>query len=192
MNTLRKILIGATSAAAVAGLATAASAQTAPNTSTASATITGNVIAPIAIENKEGMRFGTIIRPRTSASTVTLSPSEAVTTLAFTGTDAAGDKAMSVTSGNTPIGPGRFEVTGEGGKVYSITPTLSVTGTGVTAVAFDPAVDMLIDGATGSLTATLPATTGTKQIITTGARINVGANATGAIGGSLTLVVTYN
>jgi hypothetical protein len=187
MNTTRNILAGAASVAAILALATSASAQTAGNTSTASISVTGNVIAPLTLTAGTAMRFGTVIRPRTGSSTVTLAPGGGLT---FSGTAGDGTAAMTA-PGSGAIGPGTFTVNGDPARTYTITPTFSVTGTGVTAVAYDTAVDMT---STGGSVGTLPAT-GTdgvaSQTLNAGGRIAVSSTATGAIGGSLTLVVNY-
>lgn len=188
MNTLRKILIGAGSAAILAGLATAASAQ---STSSASATVAASIIQPISITKNNDVNFGTIARPNTaSTSAVTLSPASASNPVSI-----SGGTAVVQAQGSR----GQFTITGDGGRAYTLsgagTTAFDLTRAGGTEViSFTPAFG--VDS--GSLTGTagqLPGTAFTQgtQVLYAGGSFNV-SNTTvpGAYSGTMALTVTYN
>jgi hypothetical protein len=181
MNTLRKILIGATSAAAVAGLATAASAQ---NSSSASVGANARLIAPLTITGGNALEFGTIVAP-TTASTVSVSTA---------GVRTSSNSGLLVPTGATPA-PGTFSISGEANQSFNIAITATMTQSDVTVDNFSAtgcSNDVIAAGTGTGKTAT-SGTGAAVCTLTVGARLNIDANPTlGAKTGTLTTTVSYN
>jgi len=180
MNIARKILIGASTLAVMAGMASAAAAQASSDTASVSATI----IRPISITKATDMAFGTIVRPA-SSSTVSLSTANAVTGVVTVGNASTRTAAV-------------FNVAGEGGQTYTIseTPTLSGPG-GALALTLVKAVS----GSGATISTTGPGGTGVlgstlgnagAATLTYGASFTIDeTTATGAYTGSLVVTVNY-
>ncbi|MCR5880541.1 DUF4402 domain-containing protein [Phenylobacterium sp. J367] len=181
MNTLRKILIGAGSAALVAGLATAAAAQ---SSDSASVGINARLIAPLTIDPDLSLEFGTIVAP-TAAATVTISTAGART---------ASDTELLAPGGTAPRA-GSFDITGEANQAFNIS---------ISAVMSDNTFSVDNFTASGCFNTIIAAGTGTGKTANTGtgsaacelvvgATLNIPANPSlGAKSGTLTTTVDYN
>jgi hypothetical protein len=178
MNTVQKILLGTSTLAVLAGLASTAAAQASSDTASVSATI----IRPISITKTTDMAFGTIVRPATGSATVTL------------GTDGN-------VTGVTTVGAGRtaavFGVAGEGGQTYTIGEVATLTGPSSTSLtltltkaATGGTISTTAAGGTGVLSNALGAPG--AATLTYGASFPVtSTTATGAYTGSLIATVNY-
>jgi hypothetical protein len=189
MNTVRKILIGASSAAILAGLATAANAQS--NTSSASATVSASIIQPISITKVSNLSFGTIARPASGSSTITLANN-------------TGTNPVSVTSGTAAVVTqgtrGEFTVTGDEGRQYVIsgsgTSAFNLTHTNATdTISFTPTFSANgagLSGLTGTLSGVLGDFGEGSQSLYAGGSFSVtNTTVTGAYSGTMNLTVTY-
>jgi hypothetical protein len=182
MTIIRKLLIGAGSAALLAGLATAASAQS--NTSSDSAAVNASIIQAISITKDNDVEFGTIARPTSGTSTITINP-----TTNAEAESGAGDATI-ITAGSR----GQFTVAGDGAQTYTLsgdTATVTLTEPVSSAtLTFTPNV-VAASGTLGTLGGTLY--TEATQVLYAGGAFDVTSTTTpGAYTGSLTLTVTYN
>lgn len=182
MNTLRNILIGASSAVILAGMATAAAAQ---STASANGSVAASIIQPVAITKNNDVSFGTVARPNTaSTSTVVLDPTLSADPVSITG----GTAVVQVQGSR-----GQFTVTGDGGRTYALTGTgafdLTRSG-GSETIAFTPNI-AAASGTLGTLSGT--AYTAGTQVLYAGGEFDI-TNTTipGAYSGTLSLTVTYN
>jgi len=182
MNTLRNLLVAAGAAGLVAGMATAASAQ---STATANGTVAASIIQPIAITKNNDVSFGTVARPNTaSTSTVVLDPELAASPVSISG----GTAVVQVQGSR-----GQFTVTGDGGRTYALTGTgaFDLTRAGGTeTIEFTPEI-VAAAGTLGTLSGT--AFGAGTQVLYAGGEFDI-TNTTvpGAYSGTLSLTVTYN
>lgn len=183
MNTLRNILVAAGSAAILAGMATAASAQ---STASDSATVNASIIQPVAITKNNDVNFGTVARPNTaSTSTIDLDPALAANPITITG----GTAVVQVQGSR-----GQFTITGDGGRSYALTGSTTAFNLtragGSETISFTPefAVD---SGTVGGLPGV--AYSAATQLLYAGGAFDI-TNTTvpGAYSGTMTLTVTYN
>jgi hypothetical protein len=181
MTTIRKILLGAGSAAILAGLATTASAQA---SNTASATINASIIQPVTIANAQDISFGTIAKPISGSSVITIDDSTDTTPVSSNNTN-----SQVLAQGTR----GKFTITGEAGRTYSgvdVGGTINLTGTG-TDIVFTPTYSVSGGGAVG----TLPAGTeyaGVTQTLNVGGSFTLtDAQVAGLYSGSLEITVAY-
>lgn len=183
MNTLRNILIGAGSAVILAGMATAASAQ---STDSDSATVSASIIQPIAITKNNDVNFGTVARPNTaSTSTIELDPTASTSPVTVDG----GTAIVQVQGSR-----GQFTITGDGGRSYALTGSttaFNLTRSGGTeTISFTPAF-AVDSGTVGGLPGA--AYSAATQLLYAGGEFDI-SNTTvpGAYSGTMTLTVTYN
>lgn len=175
---LRNILIGAASAAAIVGFAGAAAAQ-----SSATATVSATIVAPSSVSANRNLAFGTIAKPSTGTSTVTV-PSAV-----------SGGATPSISGGNAYVtstgqaSSAQFHITSAQTSFYIDPPVLTFTG-----------VTSGVGNALGAYAATTPiaASTGLAVGTTAGtATTLVGGVDDIYVGGSIVLtsstpVNTYN
>ncbi|MDB5449577.1 MAG: hypothetical protein JWQ52_705 [Phenylobacterium sp.] len=177
MNTLRNILIGAVSAAAVAAIATSACAQSTTGVgATADLSVSAKLITPLTISGVNGIDFGTAVTPAGGSKTIVMS--------------AAGARSGTATLLNTSAGhAGAFTISGEPNQVFTtaIVPTLP---TGFTLTP-DLAGDTNCTFASG-LPTTI--TTGTTCAIGVGGTLTVPEDYHGALAATskLAITISYN
>ena len=156
---------------AIAALSFNANAQN--PTATATATASGNIVAPIAVENVQNLLFGNIIAS-TAGGTVTI----------------ANDNARSFSGVAAPSIPGEFQaaqfkVTGMSGATFAVT----MPADGAVALS-GPGDNMTLTAFTNNSTNTI---TGGEVTFAVGATLNVGANQTAcAYSGTFEIAVNYN
>lgn len=183
MIQVRKILLGAMTAAAVAGFGVSAHAQ---NSATAPTTSSVTIFRPITLTKDTDLSFGTVVRPLTGAGTVTISQTDGTRNLTGSGA------LLNTGAPNTQAPPGRatYTVNGEGGQTFSITVPATfdmtrATGTETIEVVLTPS------STTGLLSNAL-GTAGTTTF-GVGGSIEIDSNtAGGAYSGTFTTTVAYN
>lgn len=161
--------------AAVATLTFATPALAQNNTDSEPTIGSATIAAPITLTENTALRFGSLVRPTTGTSTVTLSPSAC--TVALSG----GGNAALIASTR---GCATYSVSGESGQVFDITPDATLT--------------MTRSGGSETIVVTLTASASTGTIGQASAIFNVGGNfdidnttVTGAYSGEFNVVVTY-
>ena len=142
---------------------------------TADGTATANIVAPLAVNNTAGLRFGDIAPNATQSGTVQIQ------------TDDTKVCASELTCFTTsPTGAAAFSVSGHSGAVYDITVPANVTLAGTGSAAGQNMTATLIGSkANGTLTAG-------SDSFTVGGTLTVGANQTvGSYSGTFTVTVEY-
>jgi hypothetical protein len=169
---IRNVLIAASSALALSGLASGAFAATVQ--ATANATVT--VVSPTTITKDQDMVFGTVVRPTTGTNTITLGTNDVVT--------ASGGGNGSVVASTTSAA--RFTISSVAAITYTLTPTLTFNQAGLNNITISaPAVVGV--GTLGTIGA------GGTQDIKYGAGFDIGVATTPQnYTGTLTVVVNYN
>lgn len=142
---------------------------------TADGTGTANIVAPLAIANTAGLRFGDIAPDVNNSGTVEIETDD--------------DKvcAANLTCFNTsPTGAAAFDVTGADGVSYDITVPANVTLAGAgTAAGQNMTATLVGSKASGTLASG-------ADSFTVGGTLTVGANQTvGAYSGTFTVTVEY-
>lgn len=179
----RKILIGAATAAALAGFGGSAHAQA---SATQSTTSTVTIFRPITLTKDTDLSFGTIVRPLSGSGTVTISEVDGTRSLSGSGA------LLNTGAPNTQAPPGRatYTVNGEGGQTFSITvpPSFNMTRSGgsetITVVLTPSATTGLLSNALGQA--------GVANF-GVGGQIPVDSNtAGGAYTGTFSTTVAYN
>jgi hypothetical protein len=175
MTTLRNIILGAASLAALAAATSASAQSTASATGTASVTI----IAPITLSNTAGLAFGKVV-PSGTAGSVTIA--------------AASDNSTPASSNVTLLSSAKnaavFRVGGSAGQTYAITlpGTISDIGgiTGLNLGSFSSAA--VSPGTLGTISATAA-----NNDFYVGATLSVPATvAAGAYSTTFNVSVNYN
>lgn len=163
-------------AAAVMGLATAASAQN-TDTETASGSVT--IIRPLTLTKTADLQFGRIVKPATGSATVAIA-NTADTVDAGTGVALTG-----ITTSRA-----KFTIDGESAQLINVTVPATMTMTGPSAatlvVTLDPdqVSGVALSGATIGSAGTLPLTIGGSFTLPT-------AQVTGAYTGTFDVTVAY-
>lgn len=171
MTTLRNIILGAASLAALAA-ATSASAQ---STATATGTASVTIIAPITLSKVTDMDFGKVVPNGTSAGTVALSAAASTT-----------PTASGVTLLTSSKSAAKFTVGGTVGQTYALTLPASAVNLGFTGLD----VDTFTSATAGS--GTISATAASNDIYV-GATLHVPATVTaGTYSGAFNVSVNYN
>ncbi len=174
---MRKLVQIVSGGAALAALATPALAQ---NSSSATASATTTIVQPITITKNNDLGFGTIVRPTTGASTISV---------------AATGNTRTVTGGNATFANGNgvssaaFTVSGEGAQHFSITVPSSFNMTSgantLVVTTSNPT------GATGLLSGSVGSTG--SLVLGVGGSFPLATNtASGAYSGSFVVTVAYN
>lgn len=143
---------------------------------TATAPVSVTILAPVTLQNTQGLAFGAVTKPSGAAgNTVSLDTSGNVT---ITGSGDATHPASTATAA-------KFDLVGQPGMTYSTTQSLSFAQPGLTNVAVSaPAVGA---GAFGVLPAT-----GVQELRFGGAFDLSAATPVGSYTGSLSVTVNYN
>ena len=166
----------------IAALAVAATAAPAFAQSTASVETTGTtqIIRPIAIQQTSALAFGTIVRPLTGSSTITIG----------TGADTASRTGTAVLLRGT-TSRAKYVVRGEGAEVVSVNVPASfnmtkVGGTETLAVALtrNPGGNLTLGSTLGN--------EGTANLDIGGSFDVASTTATGNYSGTFTVSVNYN
>jgi len=169
----RKILLAASAAALVSGLATGALASgSVIGTANASAT----VLSPVAITKTQDLLFGQVVRPSdANTNTVTLDTNNTVT---VSGPGNGSTVASTTTSA-------KFSLTAVGATTYTTTQALVFTQNGLTNVG--ASLPVAESGTLG----TIPA--GGTQVLDYGGHFDMSATTPAqAYTGTLTVTVNYN
>jgi hypothetical protein len=174
---MRKVVQIVSGGAALAALAMPALAQ---NSATATASGTTTIIQPITISKTADLGFGTIVKPTTGASTISVS---------------ATGNTRTVTGGNATFANGNgvssasFTVRGEGAQHFSIQVPASfnmTAGTNTLVVTTNNP-----SGATGLLSGSIGSTG--SLVLGVGGSFPLATNtASGAYSGSFQVTVAYN
>ncbi len=175
MRNFSKILVAAT---LIAGVSAPAFAQ--PDTATATANSTANILRPITLANAAGLTFGSVTRPTTGTNSLVIN---------------SGTGARSLTGGGNGVilsssafGRATFNVGGEGAQAFSIsvpaTFDLSNGTDTVTVTLAASAASGTLDGTIGGAGAATFGVGGTLPLSSS----SVG----GAYTGSFAATVTYN
>jgi hypothetical protein len=157
-------------AAALAATAVATQAFAAGPTATANATVSAQIVQPIAITSDAALSFGKVVADST-ATTVIIAPNGAIS--------GTGSRISS-----SPATAAHFNVTGEDGLAYTLTLPTSATLTA------SGGATMTVNGFTNS---TLPAATTAAGIgFNVGGTLNIAANqASGIYSGTFPVSVAY-
>lgn len=147
-------------------------------TSSLTSKMVATVWNPLAISVTSNLDFGEIVRPSSGSGTVTLTPSNGLSTSA------------GVLLGNTHSAAG-FTVTGEGGQAFSVSVPPSFTITAPGSHTLTVTTTNSFSGTTKSLSGALGATG--AFAFTVGGRLPISAGtASGAYVGNLIVTVHYN
>ena len=166
----------ATALLLLSGLATPAFAQ---SNSSATTTGTTTIIQPVTIAQDNALAFGTLVRPTSGSSTISIG----------TGSDTVTATGNAVVLRGT-TSRARYTVTGEGGETVSVTmpATFNLNKTGAPALAVS-----LTRNPTGNLTlSNALGTTGTASLDIGGSFAISDTTPTGAYSGTFTVSVAYN
>ena len=165
-------IVAALAVGAVAGPALAQSSSVTTNGTT-------TIIEPVTIAQNSALSFGTIVRPTSGSSTITIG----------TGADTVSTTGSAIALGGT-TSRARYTLTGEGGQVVSITmpASFNMSKSGATDLAVtltrNPAGNATLSGTAGS--------TGTAALDIGGSFPISSTTMTGAYSGSFTVSVAYN
>jgi len=171
MTTLRNIILGAASLAALAA-ATSASAQA---TATATGTASVTIIAPITLNKNADIAFGKVVPNGSTAGTVELTAAASPTVTPTGVTLLTSAKTAAV-----------FRVGGTAGQTYALTLPASATNLGVTGLDVDTFTSAAANSGTISATAA-------NNDIYVGATLHVPATvAAGVYSGAFNVSVNYN
>lgn len=183
MIRFRHILMGALSAAAVAGFAASAHAQASASQST---TASVTIFRPILLTKDSDLSFGTIVRPLAGSGTVVISQTDGSRSLTGSGA------LLNTGAPNTQAAPGRatYTVSGEGGQTFVITvpPTFNMTRAGGSETI---QVDLTPTATTGTLSNAL-GQAGTATFGVGGQILVESTTPSGAYSGTFTTTVAYN
>jgi len=163
-------------AAMLAGSAAPAFGQTTSSVTTPGTT---TIIQPVTIAQDSPLAFGTIIRPTSGTSTISIGTGADTVTASGSGVALRG-----------PTSRARYTVTGEGGQTVSVTMPASfdLTRTGATALPVtltrNPAGNLTLSNALGAA--------GTASLAIGGSFVIDSTTATGDYTGSFTVSVAYN
>ncbi len=163
---------------AVSALAAPALAQ---SSATQSTTASVKIVQPITLTKDSDLAFGTVVRPTTGSSTVTIS--NASDTPALSG---GGDAALATSTTSRAA----FTVGGEGGQTFSITVPASVTMTR-SGGSETLNVTLTKSAPSGSLSGTM-GSAGTATFNVGGALTVASTAASGNYSGSFNTTVAYN
>lgn len=162
-----------TTMVAALGLLAAGPALAQSSSATATANVTAEIVAAIAISKTTDMNFGKVVAGGTSGTVV----------LSTAGVRSATGGTKLGNAGSTAAGA--FSVTGESGATYSVTLPASRT---ISSGANNMTVDTFTSNPSG--TGTL---TGGSQSLAVGATLNVGASqVSGTYTGTFDVTVAYN
>jgi hypothetical protein len=173
---MKLVTKAATALILAAGIGSPAFAQSASTTTTGTTTI----IQPVTISQNKALAFGTLVRPTSGSSTITIGT--AGDTVTATG------NAVVLARGATSRA--RYTVTGEGGETVSVNmpATFDLTKTGAPALtvtlARNPAGNLTLSNALG--------TTGTASLDIGGSFAISDATPTGDYSGTFVVSVAYN
>jgi hypothetical protein len=176
MKTALKIAAGISALSALSGLASTAHAQA---SATASANGSATIIQAIAVTKTSDLAFGTIVKPTTGTSTISMSS---------TGNAWLATGGNAVRAGSGAATSAAFSVTGEGASAFSISvpPTFNLVSNGNTLV---------VSTTQSATTATLLGTIGSpgSQTFGVGGSFPLTTSAaSGAYTGSFVVTVAYN
>lgn len=175
MKTALKVAAGLGAVSALTGLASTAYAQ---NSASATATGSATIVQSISISKTADLGFGTIVKPTTATSTITVSNSG---TRTITGGNA-------VAANGTGVSAASFTVQGEGGSAISVTvPTSFNMTSGTNSLV----VTTTNTGTTGNLSGSI-GTQGSFVVGVGGSFPLATSTASGAYSGSLVVSVAYN
>jgi hypothetical protein len=166
----------ATALLMLSGLASPAFAQ---SSNSATTTGTTTIIQPVTIAQDNALAFGTLVRPTSGSSTITIG----------TGSDTVSATGSAVVLRGT-TSRARYTVTGEGGETVSVTmpATFSLAKTGAPALtvnlARNPSGNLTLSNALGA--------TGTASLDIGGSFSISDTTPTGAYSGTFTVSVAYN
>jgi hypothetical protein len=146
MAAMRKVVQIVSGGAALAALATPALAQ---NSATATASGTTTIIQPITISKTADLGFGTIVKPTTGASTISVSPTGNTRTV--TGGNATFANGNGVSSAS-------FTVRGEGAQHFSIQVPASFNMTGSLVLGVGGSFPLATNTASGAYSGTFQVT----------------------------------
>jgi len=164
-------------AAAAAALASAATGALAAGSVTATAPASVTVLSPFNITKTQDMLFGTVVRPSTGTTTITLDSNDAVS---FVNTGGGNGSLVSSTTSSA-----RFSLVGTATTTYTLSQSLAFTQVGLTGVSASTAT-----ASSGTL-GTLPA--GGTQEIRYGGQFTMAAATTPQLyTGTLSVTVNYN
>jgi hypothetical protein len=160
----------------VSGLASPAFAQSSGSVTT---TGTTTIIQPVTISQDNALAFGTLVRPTSGSSTVSIG----------TGADTVSTTGSAVVLRGT-TSRARYTITGEGGETVSVAmpATFNLTKSGAPALAVtltrNPTGNLTLSNALGS--------TGTASLDIGGSFAISDTTPTGAYSGTFTVSVAYN
>lgn len=160
------------------GSAAIVSSPALAQTATAETTATTTIVRPVTIAKNNDLIFGTIIRPATGSSTVSLSSAS--------DTVSANGAGFAILGGTSRA---KYTITGEGGQEISIDvpADFSMTRTGGGSLLVTLASDL---GATTSLGGSI-GSDGTKDLNVGGSFEITDATPTGAYSGTFNVTVAY-
>lgn len=169
---------GLFSVSAVIVLAATATGALAAGTVSATAPATVTVLSPVNITKTQDMVFGTVVRPTTGTSTVTLDANDGV---AIAGTGGGNGTLVSSTTSSA-----RFTIVGPA-TTYTTSQSLSFTQPDLTAVS---ATGPVVTAGNGTL-GTIPASG--SQELRYGGQFTMGSSTTAQLyTGTLSVTVSYN
>lgn len=172
---MRKTIVQVMSGGAV--LAALASPALAQNSATATASASTTIIQPISISKSTDLAFGTIVKPSSGTSTVSVSTAGV---RSITGT--------AVAANATGVSRALFNVTGEGASVFSISVPSSFN---MTSGANSLVVSTTASAASATLSGSLGAQ-GSASFGVGGSFLLASNTASGAYSGNFVVTVTYN
>ena len=177
-----KYLVGAATAALM--LVGASGAMAAANSSSDTANVSATIIQPITVQKTQDLAFGTIVKPSSASSTVTLTAA-ATPVRTVTGSDG-------IALASTTPTDGKFTVTGEGGQSFtlSIPASINMSGPSSSSITVTTSNDAGCTSAcalSGSL-----GSPGTLSFNVGGSFTLPSTQTTGLYSGSVTATATYN